>query len=409
MSLENFKKRIKNLNPCLSKPFPLILQSIYFDLFTLVLFRNHIHIFKQMSQLKLPMSKLNAIIFLFFLTNLTSCIPTIKEQPTPDVLNTAVDWQLLPIVNADQPITSVHATPYEIYFLTNNALFRVDFNQNLQEKRLLQSDRTFFGLPVMSDNTFVRVLQENNRDFVEFQLARNATNVKRISTAQLVDSVKGESFRVEQVSQRPSGCYSSDGSKFFLPGVIIPNNKPAVMILDVRLDFQGTNFVSVGLAKRVEILNLSIADATIESCRFLRGNMYLATKDGGFRITPDGVVKKLFNHWVKDFYEIDAVLYSTGFNASDYFKSTDDGSTWSRAGINTMQYVETTGTKVFSQSQRSLRFGIADSSLTKVKELYYSPSLAAKSGSIYSIAFFKDRYFINFENKVYSLKDPKAK
>ena len=35
MSFENFKKRIKNLNPCLSKPFTLILRSSYINLFTL--------------------------------------------------------------------------------------------------------------------------------------------------------------------------------------------------------------------------------------------------------------------------------------------------------------------------------------------------------------------------------------
>jgi hypothetical protein len=343
----------------------------------------------------------------------SSCIPTIKDEPTPDTVVTPdAQWQPLSIINADQSIRAIHATPYEIYFLSNSQLFRVDLNRNLLEKRLLKTDRDFLGLPVMSDNSFARIIKgvsgNDATPFVEFQLARNASAVRAVNPTSFLDATKNETFSIDKEPSRTPWCFSTDGTKFYLPGTVTPGFKPTVLIFDVNLNFQADNFATnnpIALHKRVEIPNLSASQW--ESVRYIDGNLYLATKGGGFRVAADGTVKRLFNNWTYDFFKYGRIIYATG--ASEFSSSSDDGITWRREAMSDLKYVETRGNKVFTQIQRGQRFNVADSTLQKVKEIQYNTAFPNTPLTYNDIEFFRDNYYINVDKQIYSIKAIKTK
>jgi hypothetical protein len=356
----------------------------------------------------------NFTLFFVLLTLIfPSCIPVIKDTPAPDpTITAATQWQPLSIINADQAIRAIHATPYEIYFLSNNQLFRVDLNRNLLEKRLLKTDRDFLGLPVMSDNSFARIIKgvsgNDATPFVEFQLARNASAVRAINPTSFLDATKNETFSIDKEPSRTPWCFSTDGTKFYLTGTVTPGFKPTVLIFDVNLNFQADNFATnnpIALHKRVEIPNL--AASLWESVRYIEGNLYLATKRGGFRVAADGTVKQLFSGWTYDFFKYGRIIFATG--DAEFKSSSDDGITWRNEAMSNLKYVETRGNKVFTQIQRGQRFSIADSTFQKVKEIEYNTAFPNTPLTYNDIEFFRDNFYINVDKQVYSIKAIKTK
>ena len=345
-----------------------------------------------------------------------SCVPIVKDKDDPitnPTTNPDVAWDPLSKISPELLVKSMHSTPTELHILTNNQLYRLDVNLNVLEKRDLAADRQIYGTPICADNTFLRITQgNNNMQVVEFHLMNNKSVVKKFFTSELVDATQNESFLIDVVGRTP-GAYSTDGTKFFMPGVVYPAYKPTVMIFDVILNAQNTDFTTLKLAKRVEIKVSDLStDGKIESCRFLKGNFYLATKDGGFRITPDGQLKKLFNFWTGDFFEKDGKIYANGtdFNPADFNVSMDNGVTWQKVGVaGELRFVETVNNIVFSQKNRNLPYDLTDAALTKVKPILYVNDFKEKSDNYYDIEFFQSKYYISVGNQIFTIKEPKAK
>jgi hypothetical protein len=359
---------------------------------------------RNLSALKKALRLLSffSLIFLF-----DSCLPLVDKPVVP--VASEADWLPLSVFSAQQNIKTVHATPFELYFLSNDQFFRLDANQKLIEKRPLATDRQLFGTPVLSDNTFLRISQgADNKQILEFHLTRNPASVRKIIATNYADTARRESFDIDFEGRTP-GAYSSDGTKYFLPGIIRPSYKPVVLILDIKLDGRSNEFVDISLVKRVEITGLA-TEKKIEACRFINGNFYLATKDGGFRITPQGDVKKLFSHWTYDFFAAGTKIYSTGFNSYDFQISADNGNTFQRSSAQSpIKFVETANGKVFSQTQRIKPYEMADSTLLSVKPILYNSSFTFTPDPDYEIDFFQGNYYINLAKNVYYIPANKLK
>ncbi len=353
------------------------------------------------------MSKLLQIaVIIAIISPFTSCIPLTDNPVSPADNPDDYPWKALSTVSANQPIRGIHATPFEIYFISNNFLFRLDDKLTLQEKRLLPTDRSFFGAPILSDNVFVRVTQNSNNDAVfEFNIARNAQNVKKIAASELVDTAKRETFVPEAVydlTLQP-GAFSADGTKLLLVGTV-NSNKVFAVILDVQLDFPATNFQRITVVKRVELPDL--LSKKLESIRFINGNYYIATQNGGYRVTPTGEVKKVFNHWALDFFAVGNTLYSTPYSAYDFHKSTDNGLTWARNVPSELKYVETVNNNIFSKTSRGVNYtGLADSSLSKTVKVKYNLDqfTLTREAVDFHLRYFKGKYFMNDGAKVYAV------
>ena len=334
------------------------------------------------------------IIWSIILLSFTSCVP-VEKNPVDEIKPEDLPWQKVTEITAsDSQIRSIYATPFEIYFASDSYFFKLDTSLNLLEKRILiPVDRSPYRRAIMSDNTFSRLYQGATGAYtLEFRHTRNPQVVKQFTTTELVDTSKRETFDME-INLRQYGCYNNDGTKFLLPGRLLPANKPFALILDIALSYSPDNITSIKVAKRVEFPNLNIDK--FESFRFLNGNFYVATLEGGYRITPDGQIKKLFNNWVKDFFAIGDKIYSTGFGDFDFQTSTDNGLTWKRSVPSTLKYVETANGKAFSHNLSSTAFGVAESSLTKVLTLKYNPDMTFGNIADFDIAYFKGKYFTN--------------
>jgi hypothetical protein len=345
-------------------------------------------------------------LFFALILPFTSCIPLVDKPVSPADNPDEYPWKSVTAVSANQAIRGIHATPFELYFLSNNFLFRLDDKLNLQEKRLLPTDRSFFGAPIMSDNVFVRVTQNASNDAVfEFNIARNAQNVRKIAASALVDTAKRETFVPEAVYEQTlqPGAFSDDGTKLLLVGTV-NSNKVFAIIVDIQLDFPATNFSRIAVLKRVELPDL--LSKKLESIRFVNGNFYIATQNGGYRVTPAGEVKKVFNHWALDFFAIGNTLYSSPYSAYDFHISSDSGLTWRRAAPSELKYVNVVNNRVFSQISRGVNYAsLGDSTLTKLLKVKYNPDLfISRTETVdYHIRYFKGKYFMNDGNKIYAM------
>jgi hypothetical protein len=341
-----------------------------------------------------------------------ACIPLEKDSPISPTDPALAAWKTVSnMPTLSQNIRALHVTPFEMYALSNSQFIRFDDKLNVQELRNLPTDRPLYGIPAVSDNTFARVYQNVKGDYViEFRLARNSAVVKTMTANSLVDSLRSESFRVETPVTR-MGCFSEDGTQFLLTGVVSPSNKVTAMIFDVQLDFNATNFTRIELARRVPITGLT-PDGKIESIRSFNGNFFLATKEGGFRIAPNGTVYKLFPHWAKDFFGYNGKYYSTGFNNYDFQVSFDNGQVWRSAGITSdCQFVTNANNRIFSQRQRVEAYGAADSLISKVKPITYATDFKTSSPESieYDIVYFKGRYYASNGKNLYSAQTFQAK
>ncbi len=331
------------------------------------------------------------------------------EPVKPDNLSGAATWVPIPGFSSEQILRALYATPTDLLALSNNQFSRFDRNFNLLEKRPLPIDRQLYGVPVLSDNTFMRVLQNSdNKQMLEFRSTRNGTEIKNVLTTNLIDTLKKESFVFDVLSRTP-GCYSADGTKYLITGVVYPSYKPTAFILDIQLNYTSTGFVSIKPVQRLELPNLS-TDGKVESFNFLEGSFYMASKDGGYRITLDGQVKRLFPDWVLNFFEYKGNLYATGFNAIDFYVSSDLGATWKRnSKPSDLRYICTAGGKVFSETVRGLSYGVADSTLSRVLNIQYNADFTTDRDSYYDFVFYQGKYVIDVGRLLYYADAVKTK
>lgn len=349
------------------------------------------------------MLKSHALILFCIPLFFSSCVPV--ERVNPSVVKNSADtsaWKLLTNSTSDQLIRALHTTPYEMYALSNDNFFRFDNTLGLQEKRLLATDKQLYGVPVLSDNTFTRISQNtDSKQIIEFHLVRNPAVIRTIYASEIIDTSKKESITYD-VLGRTAGCYSSDGTTYLITGTVYPSYTPTAFLIDVQLNYQANDFISVKRAKRVPIPGLS-TDLKIESAKYIGKNFYLATKDGGYKIGLDGTVTKLFPNWVLDFFSYKGNIYATGFSNADFFISTDGGDTFKRAPAgSTLRYVQNAGAQVFSQDIRGLPYTVADTSLAKIKSLKYNSTFSTDPDTYYDVVYFGNSYYISVGKAIYS-------
>ncbi|MEN9609741.1 MAG: hypothetical protein RLZZ628_555 [Bacteroidota bacterium] len=338
----------------------------------------------------------------------TACLPLERRRDAP-IEPTATDskWHEVTGVNAERTIQNLYATPFELLAITENQFIRLSPENSLIEKRTLQANRVPLGAPVLSENTFFRAMQGiDNREIYEFHCVRNAQVVKRFYSTDLVRP--SETFTAEHRSIRFMGAYSADGTKYFLPGVVyqgalgIPHIE--VIIFNIYNNLGGNDIDSVTLFKRVafqpQVLGTS---GKIESCRFMRDYFYLATADGGFRISPDGQMSQFFPHWTLDFFQKEGRIYATGFSTYNFFYTSDNGRSWLRGRPSNLRFTETVGSYVLSQKERGARYMLGDSTLLNIKEIQYNDNTNFPNvpNYYYGATFFQNKYYLNAERKLF--------
>jgi hypothetical protein len=341
-------------------------------------------------------------------TFFTACLPLERRRDSPvDPAQTDGKWREVTGVNAERTIQTLYATPFELLAITENQFIRLNTEHSLVEKRALQSNRVPLGAPVLSENTFFRAMQGvDNREVYEFHAVRNAQVVKRILSTDLVRPT--ETFIAKSNRIRFTGAYSSDGTKFFLPGVVyqgtLGNPHVEIMIFNIYNNLGGNDIDSVKLFKRVAIQPQLLGTADkMESCRFIREFFYLATEDGAFRVSQDGQLSQFFPHWTLDFFQKEGRIYSTGFATYNFYYTSDNGRSWLRGRPSNLRFTENVGNFVLSHKERGMRYVVSDSTLLNLKNIQYDDNTNFPNvvNYYYTTAFFQNKYYLNADKKLF--------
>lgn len=313
-------------------------------------------------------------------------------------------WETLDY-NSERLIQHLHATPFEFYVITENQFARFDAELQLLEKRPLDVSHGVRGVPAMSDNTFARLtIDQETRQVVEFHLARNPTQIIRI----LADSLAspGDDHLEIEFLARSIGAFSSDGTLFLLPAKVFPGRHYAFFMFEITQNTPHNAFVSINLIRRIDLPELRADFSNLVNMRFLDGNFYLTSREGAWRLTPSGQVKKLHSQWSRDIFAWDGNLYLTGLNSFDLHESQDHGLTWKRLNINSdLKMVETAGDLIFTQEVLGNPYLLMPADFLKAKNIVYPKDASTDFSTYFSVAFFNGRYYFSIERNIFSTQE----
>ncbi|HFA48668.1 MAG TPA: hypothetical protein ENJ95_06605 [Bacteroidetes bacterium] len=314
------------------------------------------------------------------------------------------DWKLIDTIS-ERLILGLHATPFEWYAITENEFLRFGGDDELLEKRPLQSNFGVLGIPALSDNSFVRLtVDDDSKKVVEFHLARNPSQIIKIP----VDSLLGteDSFVDIEFLHGSLGAFSSDGTLFLLPTTVLPGRYHVMLLFEVLHNASHTEFASVKVVKRVALEDLSSDFANLKSIKFLNGNFYVTAQGGAWRIAPSGEPKNIFQQWMLDAFSWQGDLYATGVSSFDLHKSTDNGLTWERLNQNSeLKYARTAGNYVFTQSARGLVPQQMQEDLLRANSIVLPAGAMPSDAIYYGVIFFAGHYYFSIGREVYKIED----
>jgi hypothetical protein len=347
-------------------------------------------------------SKLISAIFLTACLFILSCQrPLIIDDDSP---SGKANWELLNF-QSERPLLGLHATPFELFSISENEFSRFNSNFELVEKRKLLTGNGVRGIPALSDNTFVRMILDNqSRQVIEFHLPRNPTQVIKILTDSL-DVSSGDILEIESLTPRRLGAFSSDGTLFVLPARVLPSRHYALFIFEVLHNQTHDAFTSVKVIKRVELEALSSDGNNLVNVRFLGGNFYVTSKDGAWRIKPSGDKTKIINTWTIDAFLQKSDLFMTGLTGFDMNKSIDNGLSWEKLNINAhaeLQRVEMTGDSILTQKVPGTVFYLTPThDFTKAESIIYPDGVDPNAVIYYGTAFFGGNFFFSLDREIY--------
>jgi len=310
-------------------------------------------------------------------------------------------------LSTEIPIRAMHASPLELLAVTDNQLFRVNVNNEIIEKRNFPLPAAFFGRPAISNFTFIRLVRTFTTDqLVQIHLVRNPDQIYELKVADL-EAGPGESFELEGESRDP-GAFNEDGSQFMLPMRVITADKRyyAFFLLDIELDPTNSNFVSVSVNKRIDLDDLPGDPGNLNNIKFINGNYYVTSRNGGFRITPQGETLTNFNDWTWDTFEKDNLIYITNFNDFEFYSSFDNGLNWERVGEPTeIKMALNVNDQIFSQKAIGFPFSLADEELKEIDDLILNEDFPNDFAAFSDLVYFFGNYYMSVQKEIYFVKE----
>jgi hypothetical protein len=307
-------------------------------------------------------------------------------------------WELVDF-KSEAYVQGLFATHYELYVISENSFARLDANLDIIEKRAFPVANS---IPALSDNTFVRLTTNaQNRQVVEFHLARNGTEIHKV----LVDTLSAPpgSFLDVETMANSLGAFSVDGTRFLLAAKVLPDRYYSLFLFDIQQNVPHNSFVSVKMVKRIDLTDLDAnVDGTIKNITFVNGNFYLATQQGAWRITAAGVATKPFAQWKEDCFAWLGDLYMTGTVDYDLDKSVDNGLVGAGELGSELRHVTVADTLIFTQLVPGKPFGLMPKDFKKVKPIVYPTGTALSTSLFYGLAYFNGRYYFSIDKDIYA-------
>lgn len=329
--------------------------------------------------------------------------PLFTDDGTNNTGNSKADWDIVDY-ESERPILNMLATPFQLYAITENEFARFGYENELLEKRTLPLSNGVKGNPALSDNIFMRLTTTTSvSQTVEFHLTRNPTEVVKYDSESLKDSTDNH-LEIDFLARR-LGAFKDDGTQFLLPAKIFSDqgNHYVFFLFGFELNPAHDEFVNVEIEHRVEVPELSADFGNIVNLRFIDGNYFISTKEGAFRLTPEGEYQRIFPQWMLDFFPHNGSIYVTGINTFDLHESIDSGETWERLNKNSeLKMVEAAGEHLFTHQVEGHVFKLATIDLLSAREIDYHSNIdTGNLSNFYAVAFFNDKYYFNVGREIY--------
>ncbi|MEL6863410.1 MAG: hypothetical protein AAFP19_03280 [Bacteroidota bacterium] len=335
-------------------------------------------------------------ILLFSLVFLPACLIKPPEEE-PDRWFTAFEEELV------TPIRNIHASPTQMYAVSDDEFIRLDNNNQVVERRQILLPRRFFGRPSLSDYVFVRVTRQEETDqVIEFHLTRNAAARVDVTFSELIAEFGDELFPED--NSRYSGAFNDSGTQFLLPTLNFSKDVFSMILFDIELNTTNTAFESVKVNKVIPIDEMPNDPKSLSSIRYINGHFYLASLNGAFRVSPQGDYETILQDWIVDFFTFDGKIFATG-SGSDLQVSEDNGLTWERDNDTDdptdLRFVEVTNEQVFTQNFIGFPFQLSTENLVDATTLKLNKDFPDDLAAYNNIRFFYDRYYLTVQKELY--------
>lgn len=328
--------------------------------------------------------------------------PLFPDDPTG---NPDAKWDTI-AYKSERLLLGLHATPFELYAISENQFARFGGENELIEKRPLDTGAGVKGVPVLSDNAFVRLTTDDQaHQIIEFHLTRNPAEIVKIPA----DSLAGPSdsfLEVEYLTQYKMGAFSSNGNSFLLAARTFPSRKYSLFLFELQYNAAHSAFTAVAPVKRID-LDLSAELTSIINIRFVDGNFYVTSQEGAWRVTPTGQHTKIFQQWMLDIFPQEGKLYATGLNPYDFHESTDNGVNWVRLNKQTdLKYVEVANDSLFTQEAISKQWKMVPTSHLNSRFVALPTNVQPTASIFYGAVFYAGRYYFGMDRKIYFTDKP---
>lgn len=343
---------------------------------------------------------------LFCLALFSSCFKAKPFNPT-DV----PQWEKVSQLRTNDPIQNLIGTPTEVYVITESEFARIKSTDTLIEKRLLSTFDGVVARPVLDDNFFVRYTVQEGKDVIEFHNTGNHSQVIRI-VADDLKNPEDDEVKIDREA-RLNGAFNDTETQFVL--LTIVNFRYTAFYFDIEPSMNYEEILSLTPTHRIDLEDIEEGEDQLQVVRFVNGNYYVGTKNGAYRLTPDGNAERPdqigdFGRWIIDFFEKDNRIIATGFNSFDQHTSLDNGLTWLRSGEESeLKEVEVVGDTIFSHQSLGFPWEISlDAAALKTQEIFYSEEIeidAGSNNSFYGIGYSKGKFYIGYEKDIFFIDE----
>lgn len=331
---------------------------------------------------------------LFLLLALLSSAACLIKPPAP----VPEPWMTLEGYTNNTNIRVLHATPSELYILSDDEFARLDVNNELVEKRRFELPFSFSGRSALSDDSFYQLIRNDSlRLELNFHLTKNPDPIERVKIENFIEP--GDSGFLEEDKARNTGTYNADGTQFIIPVIQVPDSYYAFFLFDIRLNATKTAFESIDLAARINV-DLPAYSDNLNNVKFIDGFFYATSLDGAVRIDPsNGSYVKIFDAWMLDVFKFENKIYATGFGNALYV-SEDNGLNFESIDLSDVQtpyqleMIEIVNEQILSQQAIGFPFSLIESDFSSGKAITLNSDFTQDFSAYQDIEYFNGNYYL---------------
>ncbi len=341
-----------------------------------------------------------ALRVLLLFTIITSAACLIKPpEPVPEPWNQLEDY----LNNTN--IRLLHASPTELYILSDDEFARINLDNELVEKRRFELPFAFSGRPALSDDSFYQLIRNDSLKLeLNFHLTKNPDALYKIKIEDYMQS--GDSGFLEEGLARNTGTYNSTGTQFIIPVIQVPDSYYAFFLFDINLNGAKTEIISIDLAARINV-DLPAYAGNLNNVKFIDGNFYATSLDGAVRINPStGSYVKIFEEWMLDFFKHEDKIFATGFG-NQLFVSSDNGQTFESVDLSDinqpyqLEMIELENELLLSQQAVGFPFSLIEPDFSSGKRILLNSDFTEDFSAYQDIEYFNGRYYLPVFKELY--------